>query len=207
MARTYRKRKKTNMYTIAKKVVNSTLKKRMEVKKFYTNGSHSVLTSGVLAIPLEGIAFGTGANDRIGDRLNVLSMNMRMNWENGDPNNTVRILCVETYDTYVPTTAVGLFNPVTTPFVGTINSQVNRQIVKRVLYDKTFNLNPNYSGASKFKYAKGYVKFGKDGKHIQYVDGVTAPSEGHIMWAFVSDSIIAPSPRLQYALETRYIDN
>ncbi len=206
----YRRRRPTmrakSQYRLAKKAVQNELKKQVEVKKFYTNGNLSVDTDGSLAIPLEGIGLGTGSDDRIGNRINMLSQGILLNMSNGDANNTVRVLCLETYENYAPTTATGLFNTVTQPFVGNILAQVNRQIVKRVLYDRRVNLNPNWQGATKFAYRKGYVKFGKTGKQVQYIDGTPEPSKGHVYWVFVSDSAITPHVRLQYSIETRYTD-
>lgn len=200
--------KKHSMATIARKAVNRALAKTAEVKKNYTNGTHSILTSGVLAVPLAGLAVGNLSDERIGNNVSLLSMNMRANFENGDPNNTIRMLCVELYEAQnlVTFIATDLFNGITTPFVGAINSQVDRQIVKRVLYDRTINVNPNWNGASKFRYMKAYCRLSKTGSKIQFADGVSQPSSGHYYWAFVSDSAIAPSPRVQYALETRYTD-
>lgn len=203
-----RKTKRQSMSSIARKAVHSALAKNVEVKKNYSNGTHSILTSGVLAVPLAGLAVGTLSDERIGNNVSLLSMNMRANFENGDPNNTIRMLCLELYEAQNLTTftAVDCFNGITTPFVGAINSQVDRQIVKRVLYDKTINLNPNWNGASKFRYMKAYVRLSKTGKKIQFADGIAQPQQGHFYWVFVSDSAIAPSPRLQYAVETRYTD-
>jgi len=196
------------MNTIARKAVTKALAKTVEVKKNYSNGTHSILSSGILAVPLAGLAVGTLSDERIGNNISLLSMNMRANFQNGDPNNTCRMLCLELYDAQNPVTftAIDCFNGITTPFVGAINSQVDRQIVKRVLYDKTFNLNPNWNGASKFRYLNAYVRLSKTGAKIQYADGVPEPSSGHFYWVFVSDSAVAPSPRLQYAVETRYTD-
>ncbi len=202
----HRRHTNSRQYALAKKAVEHALAKQTEVKKFYTNGSLSVLSSGNSAVPLDGIAVGTLSDERIGNNINLLSMNIRMNWQNGDPNNTVRVLCLELYERLGATPVIDLFNTITTPFVGAINSQVNRQLVKRVMYDKTSNLNPQFSGASVFRYKKGYVRFGKQGKKCQYEDGVSDPTNTHIVWVFISDSAAAPSPRCQYAIETRYTD-
>ena len=42
---------------------------------------------------------------------------------------------------------------------------------------------------------------------MQYEDTASDPSNTHIYWVFVSDSTIAPAPRVQYAIETRYTDS
>lgn len=207
MPRKHYRRRKHSQYAVAKKAVQNELAKQVEVKKFYTNGNLSVDDDGSLAIPLEGISVGTASDERIGNRINCLSQNLLMNVSNGDANNTIRVLCLETYENYAPTTATGLFNPVTQPFVGSILAQVNRQIVKRVMYDRSVSLNPHYQGALVFRYKKGWVKFGKTGKQVQYIDGTPEPSKGHIYWVFVSDSSITPHPRLSYSIMTRYTDN
>ena len=199
-------RRKHSQYAVAKRAVQNELKKQVEVKKFYTNGSLSVDDDGSLAIPLEGIGQGEASDDRIGNRINLLSQSIMLNMSNGDANNTIRVLCVEMYENYTPATATGIFNPVTQPFVGSILAQVDRQKVKRVLYDRVSTLNPHWQGATIYRYKKGYVKFGKTGKQIQYIDGTPEPSKGHIYWVFVSDSVVATHPRLQYSIMTRYTD-
>ncbi len=207
MPRRHYRRRKHSQYAVAKKAVQNELAKQVEVKKFYTNGNLSVDDDGSLAIPLEGVNVGTGSDERIGNRINLLSNSILMNVSNGDANNTIRVLCLETYENYSLSTATGLFNPVTQPFVGNILAQVDRQKVKRVLYDRSINLNPHFQGALVYRYKKGWVKFGKSGKQIQYIDGTPEPSKGHIYWVFVSDSTIAPHPRLSYSIFTRFTDN
>lgn len=180
----------------------------MEVKKFYTNGTHSVDTTGVFAIPLPGLTTGLNSNDRIGANINVLSMALRVNMENGDPNNTVRMMCIETYEEvdHVLTAPFDYFNPLTAGFVGAINAPINRQLVKRVLYDKTVNLNPNWDGASKFKYLSAYARISKTGRKVQYDEATGNPQSGHYQWLWISDSAIANHPRIQYSLEVRFTD-
>lgn len=205
----YRKRRRhSSQYALAKKAVRNELKKIVEVKKFYTNGTHSIDTAGVFAIPLTGITAGTGSTQRLGANINVLSMNLRVNMENGDPNNTVRMMCVETYEEVdtVLTTPYDLFNPLTAGFVGAINAPINRQLVKRVLYDKTINLNPNWNGASKFKYLSAYAKVSKMGRKIQYDEATGVPQSGHYAWLWVSDSALPNHPRIRYSLELRFSD-
>ena len=205
----FRKRRRhSSQYALAKKAVRNELKKIVEVKKFYTNGTHSVDTAGIFAIPLTGLTSGLDSDNRIGANINVLSMNLRVNMENGDPNNTVRMMCVETYEEVdtVLTTPYDLFNPLTAGFVGAINAPINRQLVKRVLYDKTVNLNPNWDGASKFKYLSAYARVSKTGRKIQYDESTGIPQSGHYAWLWVSDSSIANHPRIRYSLVLRFTD-
>ena len=222
-----RRNRKTSQYSTARKAVKNVLSKMAEVKVFATNGHQSISTAGYTAVPLSGLAQGLKQNERIGAEIRLLSLAVRCNFVTGggthDPNNTLRMLLLQLHETTNPTTGAiwkpaDYFNPLTYPFVGGINSPIDRTVVKRVLMDKMVSLNPQWDGAEIYRYKKGYSRFGKLGTKIQFINqnyppppvgGLSAlPLKGHFVYVWVSDSTAGSvfHPSIQYSIEAKYTD-
>lgn len=204
-----RYRRKLNLNRKIKKTLNSMLKKKMEVKREIQVHNISVDTTGV-AIPLMNtIASGTAHDQRIGNRVNMLSTTLRYMWSLSDTGyNNCRISLIKVKVPLPPSTV-----PVATPpdfyenqsysaFSG-VYASWNYDLVSKVYYDKNITLNQFVAGARASKFNKAFIKMAQE---LNY-DTALAPSLLDGIYLVVStDSAVVPHPGLNLVTRCRYTD-
>lgn len=215
-----RYRKRSSQWAVAKKAVSAVLKKRLEVKSFSFAWGLSIgntpLTWNPIGINLfDYLRMGTEDFNRIGNRVNNLSTSIRCNVESADsPYNQMRLMLVETRNKLQITLAGGnydcqsLFEDIA--ILG-LNAPLNFDVVSKVYFDKLVSLNQHVAGQNVIKFVNRYIKFGKNGKKIYYLGDIT-PSLGentntNVYFVVMSDSSVAPHPRINMVWKNRFTDS
>lgn len=187
--------------------------KTTEVKHREVSTGYSITDVPLGFNMLEFISQGDGAQNREGNRLNVLSHAMRMNIRAEQPYNNIRVMVVETREPlpYSPLdfkydgTAC-----LTSPTLG-VNSSIDFDTVRKVYYDRTIQVKQLASGVNPVFYLRKYLKFGKTGKRIFYDGNTTGANSGnirsHIYVLMMSDSSVLPHPSFSAGHYLRFIDN
>lgn len=212
-------RRKDSQYKVAKAVVKDALKKQLEVKH-YTFGwditiGNTLLNWNPIGINLlDYVDQGTDGDNRIGNRINLLSASLRANIVQADvPYNQMRLLVVETRQPLQLDTA-GTYYSCAPLFTNIqrlgLNSFLNMSLVKKIHMDKMVTLNLQTGTYSVIKFVKKYIKFGKDGKKCVY-DGDTSPTLGgatrtYLYFVAMSDSTAPAHPKLNLIWENRFTD-
>lgn len=188
------------MRKIARQTYKSQDAKDSELKYKANNYAWAINTTGSVTVPLSTINPGLQPNQRVGNEIRLSSHTLRLNVTNGDPTNVVRFGLVYTN---VPVTAVSqILSDLVT--LGP-NSGYDPEVVKSVVFDKLITLASFFNGGTAIRHA---VMRKKD-KHIIKWDSLLAsadPVKGFLYFYAVSDSTIAPHPRLTAQLFTRYTD-
>lgn len=204
------RRRRLNLNNKIKKTLNSMLKKKMEVKREIQVHNVSIDNVG-LTIPLMAlVASGTAHDQRIGNRVNMLSATLRYMWALSDTGyNNTRISLIKVKVPLPP----GGGAPVSTPpdfyenqsytTFGGVYAQWNYDLVSKVYYDKNITLNQFVSGARVSKFNKAFVKMAQE---LNY-DNVNGDSllDG-IYLVLSSDSTVIPHPTINLVTRCRYTD-
>lgn len=214
-----RSHKRFSQYDVAKKAVKDALKKQLEVKRYtfawdITIGN-TVLNWNPIGINLlDYIDQGTDGNERIGNKINLLSASLRLNAEQADvPYNQMRILVVETRQPLELDT-VGTYYSCLPLFKDIdrlgLNSFINMNLVKKIYMDRMVTLRVLPDDNSDVKFVKKYIKFSRGGKKCVY-DGDTSLTLGEntrtfLYFVAVSDSSSPTHPRLNMVWENRFTD-
>lgn len=189
------------MEKIAQKVYRKQESMNSEVKYKQNNYAWSVSTVGNVAAPLSQINQGLDSNERIGQEVRLLKHTLRLNILNGDATNSIRYGLVYTAS---PVTSIQQILNNLIPL--STNSGFDPEVVTRVVMDKLVTLNAFYSGGTSIKHN---VLKKKDRTIIKW-DSTSAgspPVKGHLYFFAVSDSTVAPHPRVTASLFTEYTDN
>ena len=217
--RRHRRTRKTSQFAVAKKAVQSVLRKQLELKKFTFAWGISVgntpLNYNPIAINLfDYINQGLESDDRVGDRIRAMRLSLRINSESGDtPFNQMRYCIVETRETLPLDTAgtyysaISIFDKMAT--LG-LNSFFDYDIVKKVYMDKLVTLNQLVTGAPVVKFMRKTLNFGKNGKPVVYNGALTGTlgeaNQTNLYFVAVSDSNLVPHPRTNTVWKVSYTD-
>lgn len=191
----YRFRKKIPKAT--KKYVNRAISKRSETKRV-TIGSTlrtgcEPVSGAPVSLEFTGIAGGSLANQRIGDRISLSSIEADLVFEKRSTTDLSNICRVIVYSPKDPSQEMS-----------TIQVQGYPDLSKFViLYDKVFSLNSTSDQTKTLSFRKRFPK----GRHVEY-DGTTATSgtKGRVWLYAVSDSSTTVAPKVTYKLRTFYKD-
>lgn len=195
------RRKKMNMKASVRNEVSRALAQKIEVKSIVETNSGSVSTTGVLKYLLT-IAPGTAHDQRLGNKLNLLSFYLRIMWANGDRGyNNVRTSLVQTRK---PITQISnLFDTTSFASFGSVFASWDYDTVSRVILDKNTTINQLVANEKRSVFFKKYMKCPDD---IFYDTSVDTSTQSNYYLLICSDSLIAPHPNMNYVLRTRYTD-
>lgn len=214
-----RYRKRTSQWAVAKKAVQSVLKKRTEVKSFSFAWALSIGNTPLNYNPIGINLFdytdqGTNDEERLGNRTNNLSTAIRCNVESADsPYNQVRLMIFSTRQK-LPLDSAGTYYSCSTCFESLntlgLNAPLNMDIVSRVYMDRLVTLNQLVSGQNVIKFVNKYLRFGKNGKKILYKGNTSATlgenTETNFYFVAMSDSTLVPHPRINMVWKNRFTD-
>lgn len=179
--RTYRRRK-TNVSSMVKKAVLAHAKKTVEVKHKYLTSASAINATGYGFQVHDWIDAGTGVADRIGSRINMISLAMTSRMSTDSTNGgSLRVLVVETRRPLAWLVLNSRYDirPLFDNSAGTVGqvaASLDFDWVKRVHHDRRYTFNQMVSGATLTKFIKFYIKFGASGKRIVYDQDTLAPA-------------------------------
>ena len=207
---TRRRRPRNSVRAIVKREIQKNNKKVLEVKHKAISYGMSPSTTPYGYNMLEYIGIGDDAQSRDGNRINMLSENLRINVEGETPYTTLRMMIVETREPMEYDALFGLYNcseMLANPPLG-INSNLDYDTCKRTFLDKTFLLRELVNGVNPVKYIKRYLRHGKTGKKIFYDGNTTGLNSGncrsHYYLVFMTDSNVLPHPRVTASHNIRF---
>lgn len=157
--------------------------------------------------PMMQIAQGTGADERIGDKITVLSHNVTMKINSSDNTNVVRVIWVYTESTdtlapsdilqYTSTADYGLISPYKL-------KSTNNNIKYKILFDKIYKFDSATAVmVDKYKLMPG----GKYGKQVEFnAAGRIQPEQYKLHVIAISDSGAVSHPSISYVCRTKYYD-
>lgn len=177
-----------------KRIVNRTLNRRLEWnhldKTVTVSPSYSGAVQGLSEIPQ-----GTTDTTRIGDEARLASIQFRVQCQNADLHNVVRMLIVQWFDDTAPTASDVLSDTGTSySHLSPYNSdKVGKGKKGRVLYDKSVQLVEPYSGGITSKIFSGIARPKR--KMVQFQGG-TATGVNKLYAVYISDSAITSHPSM-----------
>lgn len=208
---------------LVKSEINKALADTTEVK--HNNGTWiiSPLSDRPYAVnPLDYVAQGDGAQQRTGNRINMLSLNMRANMEMSasQENTRIRVSVVECREPLplVPVgssyyyDARGVFDS-TASALGA-NNFFDTDLVKKIHYNKLFTFNQLITNQQIFKHLSKYISFGKRGKKAYYDGnsstgadlGENTKTHFYIVTTSDTDSSAIDQPGATIVWKMRYTD-
>lgn len=172
----------------------------------------SLLTTANIVALTHGIVQGVGDNQRVGDKIKLGKMYLRLFWGPGDSENFMRFILFQWKPSdlaYVPTVAdILLPGP---GGVQNIGSQYNhdRRSQFKILYDKTMNLIGD-GAAPETSYTSLTRGFSVDTitpklNSIQF-EAATFNGMNHVYMLGLSDSNVIPHPYIYFSLKIMYTD-
>lgn len=198
---------KSNQQLVSKKQVRDMIRSitsKEELKFLDTNANaSSVDFSGILSLlsdPLQG----DGSSERVGDRLTLVKLELRLNLEAADSTNLMRFMLVQYFPSASPSVTTFLQNtgsgasPISQYSVATISDY-------KVLLDSgPINLVLGQANTQRsFKYLN-VTNFSK--KVVVFASNTTAASN-HLYLLVISDSGAIPNPSISYNIRLWYTDD
>lgn len=175
-------RRRTNVRTLVKKAVLAHAKKTVEVKHKYLTSASAINSTGYAFQVHDWIDAGTGVADRIGSRINMLSLAMTSRMTTDSTNGgSLRVMVLETRRPLAWLVLNSRYDirPLFDNSAGTVGqvaASLDYDWVKRVYHDRRYTFNNTVSGATMTKFIKFYQKFGASGKRIIYDQDTLAPA-------------------------------
>lgn len=194
--------------------IHKALAKKTEVKHREVSAGSSITTDPVAYNFLEFISNGDSANQRDGNRVNLLSQSLRCNFRAESPYSNIRMCVLETREELPYDAVLSKYNAqnvLSSSALG-VNSSLDYDSVKKVHYDRTFQIQQLASGVNPVHYVKKYIRFGgKLGKKIFYDGNTTTMGSGNcktfLYIVFMSDSGATPHPQVSMGINQRYTDS
>lgn len=199
------RRKKMKRSSSVRKVVESVLAKRVEVKKTFTSTTGNVTTTGTI-IPLwrTDPAIGDLNNERTGNEVFSLSHTIKVLLSLGDSGyNNCRYMFVRTYN---PITLVSdLFDPISFGLFTGQYAMLNYDVVQRTYLDKNITLNQMVQSQRMSKFRSHYIKL----KEKINWQGATSNSQTNLYFVILSDSdpLSLIHPRCNVLIQSRFSDS
>lgn len=203
------------------KLVKNILAKQTEVKHRFITAATNFNNVGYGLCVHDFISPGVAVSERVGDRVNMLSLMMNSKMESSTRDGgTFRLLLVETRRPLEPITLTPTFYNIRPLFdnsvasVGPVAASLDFDWVKKVYVDKRYTFNQMRNADSNgdlpilSKFCKWYKGFGKQGRRIIYDQDTATPavalSKTYIYCCFVADNDISVTPSIY--LKIRYTD-
>lgn len=210
-----KKGKKITKREVAK-IARNVLTRKTEKHYYDVNNTGLVSSSGSI-IPLSGLSAGTSDQQRIGDNIEVTSLNVRMQWYYGDETNICRCIVFQwlNSDATAPVPNQIIQSDIL-GFVGAPSGQYSKDNCGYnwvPLVDKTITLagvSPNSISQSSVKLMEMTItnkdlKKGKRTPHLQYLGGGTTGT-GMLYMLLISDSTVAfPHPTVYWDARLRFL--
>jgi len=203
MVRYRRKKMKSN--SSVRKIVNSVLAKRVEVKKTFTSTSGDITTTGTI-VPLwrTDPAIGDFNTERTGNEVFSLSHTIKVLLSLGDAGyNNCRYLFLRTYNPI--TLASDLFDPVSFGLFSGQYAMLNYDVVQKTYLDKNVTLNQQVQSQRMSKFRSHYIKLQEK---INW-QGATSNSQTNLYFVILSDSgpLSIIHPRCSVLIQSRFSDS
>ena len=173
------------------------------------NPAWTVGTAGRTNYPMFALEQGDDFNQRIGDKVTLMSHNISMTLRKADNSNIIRVLWVATPST----TPLGITNVLEYGNYTTHGDLVFSSPYKRrastsentykVLFDKVYH----FGNDEQTKTDKYQLIPSQHGKQVQFVGvGSTMPDNYQLQIMAISDSAAVPDPSLDIVCRSKYID-
>ena len=200
----YRRRKMTKNSSV-RKIVNSVLAKRVEVKRILSTSSGPVTTAGtVIRLWPAKPEVGPDSNERIGNEVFSLSHTIKVLATLGDAGyNNMRYLVLRTYN---PITIVqDLFDPVSFGLFTGQYAMLNYDVVQKTYVDKNLTLNQQLAGQKMSRFRTHYLKM----KEKINWQGATSNAQTNLYFVILSDShpLSVIHPNAAVIVQSRYTDS
>lgn len=185
---------------------------RQELKFFLSQTNARAVTNSPVIFQITNIPQGVADTDRTGDRLYLKKAYVRLHVAIGDFTNMFRIIFFQWKPNTVP--AISGSDILLPGASGSIDylSQYNHDNRQefRILYDRTYNLNGNGSGASdpitSTSQVIKFIKLRPKLKQLQYAGGSTVGTN-QVYYLAISDSSILPNPTFSMSVKFLYTDS
>ena len=162
--------------------------KKPEVKFEITALNTTSDNAGAFYPLMQQVASGTAHDQRIGNSVDLLSINLRIMNRLADAGyNNVRYAIIKCRNP--PPTAVELFETTSYATFGGVYAEWDRDLVEKVYLDKNITLNQQISGANVSKFGKHFIKMPMT---LHYNDVNPGSLNEHILLVLTSDSVLAP---------------
>lgn len=203
----YRKRKftkKPNLTKLIKKVMASKVEVKAETVLANTNADNN----GTLIRLLQSTVSGTAHDQRIGNRTNLLSINLRMLNSLADIGyNNCRYAIIQCRS--APASVSSIFQTTSYAMFGGVYADWDYDIVKKVYLDRNITLNQQVVGnalvpTSVSKFRKHYTKIKLD---LHYDTAAANSLQEQLFLVIVSDSVLPPHPGFAFVVRSRYTDS
>lgn len=196
-----------SQWKAVKRLTNRTLNSRLETKyHVQVNTASSPDWSGVDAL-MNDITVGTADTQRIGDEIDMKSVQLKYVVTRGDGTNVVRAILFQWFDESTPTLA-DILRPASIGSIGGVvahyhHDNLNAKPQKfQILYDKTHLVNDVGYPTALGKFSTSKFKH----RRVQYSAASSNPVSNRLYLAFISDSAAAAHPSVNYSLRLRYTD-
>ena len=177
--------------------------------KDQVNAAWTVGSSGRSNYPMFQLEQGNDFNQRIGDKVTLLSHNVCMTLRKADTSNIIRVLWIATPST----TPLGITNVLeygnyTTHGDLVFSSPYKRRAATsentyRVLFDKVYH----FGNDEQTKTDRYQLIPAKNGKQVQFLGvGETMPDNYQLQIIAISDSTASPNPSLDMVVRSKYYD-
>lgn len=210
------RRKKVRASASVRKVVQSILAKQIEMKHRFVTTTSTIDEDGFGISLHDFIVQGAGTNNRIGDRINAMTLSMNGRFGSSATNGgSFRVFCVETrrplaFLTLNSTYDISPLFDQSVSTVGKVAASFDWDWVKRVYHDKRYTFNQQVVGNEVSKYIRYNVNFGKNGKRIVYDQDTVAPAitftKTYLYCCYVIDDQMNSDLRNRSVYKLRYID-
>ena len=169
----------------------------------------SISTGGYSNQPMFQVEQGTQADQRIGDKVTLMSHNVCMSVASNDSTNVMRVIWLYTPSTTaLSITDVLEYGNYTTHGDLVFSSPYkkkapNAENTYRVLFDKVYNIRSN----QRLQTDKFQLIPNKNGRQVQFQTvGSSMPENYQLQVLAISDSTTSPHPALSYVCRSRFID-
>lgn len=187
---------------------------------WWGGGTWNVSEQGTVLNNASNVSFfltkGDGSDDLTGNKVNLLDQTIRfcLHGATGgteDFYNKVRLIICEPLDstqslaiadvlTYCPTPT--MVQPAELVMCSPYTVKTSSGKRYRIHYDRVFEMGQtNHSYVGKIK-----IKFGQSGKVVNFSDSSSTPTDHNLTAMFMSDSGIAPHPKLDINVRSNYFD-
>lgn len=196
-------RKKMNLKRMIKNEIKKNDSKKIEVKAETLSQATTSDNNGFLVPILQSIPTGVAHDQRIGNRTELLSMNLRiMNALADTGYNNCRYAIVKTR--VPPPSVSSLFEVNSYALFGGVYASWDYDIVEKVYLDKNVTLNQTVSGARVSEFGKHFIKTPME---LHYDTAAPGSLQEQLFLVLVSDSAVAPHPGVNYVLRSRFTDS
>lgn len=161
-----------------KRYVHSQISRSNETKIFFSTRALAQQNATATALDLTAIAQGDADNQRIGDKVRLLSLSLGINMASNASTaaNAVRIIIVSTRVEGTPV-LLDILEDAAVP-QSMISRYTNQATTQKVLWDKTFNLTTSVTAEVKEIYLNVFLR--KELGSIEFDNGATTAPKGKI---------------------------